>query len=82
MENRKYFIVCDMIGRSRKWRKYHLMKGDPETATGFFEHEADTIKSLLRKVPASETVYRVYLQRTDGKTGMEVIRSPEMPYKA
>jgi hypothetical protein len=50
------------------------MQGNIKTAVGFQLAQAHTIKELVRRVPKSETVYRVYLHRTDGKTGLKIIR--------
>ena len=68
-----YFIVLDEAPIRKSRPKYDLMHGDPDTASGFFRASATTMKALLRHVPVGETVYRVYLARTDGKTGKKVI---------
>jgi len=70
-----YFVVLDLAPvKGSPTPKYDLMYGNPDTATGYLEMSGKTIKSLLRMVPMDEPVYRVYLQRTDGKTGKKQIR--------
>lgn len=70
-----YFIVLDEARvKGSSTPKYDLMFGCPDEAIGSFQKSSKTIKSLLQKVPTGETVYRTFLQRTDGKTGKKVLR--------
>lgn len=70
-----YFIVLDEAPvKGSPTPKYDLMQGDPDDATGFHRASGRTIRGLLAKVPAGEPAYRVYLSRTDGKTGSKRIR--------
>lgn len=41
---------------------------------GYKVAEGRSIKSLLAKVPKGEKVYRIYLQRTDGKEGSKELK--------
>jgi hypothetical protein len=70
-----YYIVLDEAPiKHHSTPLYSLMQGNIKTAVGFQLAQAHTIKELVRRVPKSETVYRVYLHRTDGKTGLKIIR--------
>jgi hypothetical protein len=76
-----YYIVLDEAPiKGHPTPKYDLMFGDIEKTTGYrvrdkFNNDASsrTIKTLLYLVPKSEKVYRVYLRRTDGKTGHKLL---------
>jgi hypothetical protein len=78
----QYFIILDEAPIKRHPTPvYRLMHGNIKTAVGYSvmnRHNepvrATTIKSLLASVPKNESVYRVYLHRTDGKTGYKLIR--------
>jgi hypothetical protein len=77
-----YFIVLDEAPiKGSPTPKYELMFGNIKTAVGF--HVTDrrnndiygkTMKELLHHVPKGFDVYRVYIHRTDGKTGYKLIR--------
>ena len=68
---REYYIVLDSAPPSPV---YALMIGDKETAIGTEWKQGKTIKELLRRVPKDTACFRVYLQRTDGKTGYKRIK--------
>jgi hypothetical protein len=77
-----FFIVLDEAPIKRHPTPvYRLMYGNIKTAVGYSvtnRHNeparATTIKKLLAIVPETKNVYRVYLHRTDGKTGYKLIR--------
>lgn len=70
-----YFIVLDSVRHNGNSPKYDLCFGNPDDAIGVDRGSARTVKALVRKVPAGEKVYRVYLQRTDGREGKkELVR--------
>ena len=74
-----YFIVLDKAKIEGHGPEYHLMFGDPDEAVGTFQAKSPTIKALLA-LPSTtgETVYRTYLQRTDGKTGKKLLRQESL----
>lgn len=65
----QFFIVRDSYPNG-----WELMQGNPETAVGISRATGRTIKGLMARVPEHCPVYRSYLQRTDGRTGMKLIR--------
>lgn len=70
-----YFIVLDeapIEGSPRS--KFDLMRGNPETATGIHIASATSVRKAVNKAPANAPVCRVYLERTDGKTGVVGLR--------
>jgi hypothetical protein len=67
-----YFIVLDAAPST-----YQLCRGTTSDAIGVTLAEGRTIKSLVAQVQPQHDVYRVYLARTDGKTGAKLIRKGE-----
>jgi hypothetical protein len=76
-----YFIVLDEAPiKKHPTPKYTLHFGNINTAVGVNvrdrhnnDAESRTITALLYLVPKTDKVYRVYLWRTDGKTGYKLI---------
>ena len=53
-----------------------LLVGDTDTACGLpIAYPMKTQKACVDAAPAGVPVWRVYLKRTDGKTGKRLIRS-------
>lgn len=70
-----HFIVLDEAPiKGSPTPKYQLLYGDPSEAVGGDRGYATTISALLRRVPVGEKVWRVFLQRTDGKTGGRLLK--------
>lgn len=70
-----YFIILDQAPIRRSKPVYQLCYGNYETATGYTIAESHTIKALVAKVKPIESVYRTYLQRTDGRVGFKLLRA-------
>lgn len=74
-EPQEYYVVLDEAPiKGSPTPLYVLMQGSLEDAIGLSRGSATTIRELVRQVPEDRDVYRVFLQRTDGKTGHELIR--------
>lgn len=70
-----YFIILDKApvkGETLAW--YQCYFGNAYAALGTLQCQGRTIRGLLEQIPAGEAVYRVFLKRTDGKTGKKLLR--------
>ena len=77
-----YFIIMDEAPIRQSRPAYQLCYGTIETATGYTIAAHHTIKALVAKVKPIEDVYRVYLQRTEGREGSKLIRKGEKNHEA
>ncbi len=70
-----YFIVLDEAPiKGSPTPKYDLLFGNPDTVIGCMQATGRTIKELIKKLTKEELCYRVYLNRTDGKTGKKRLK--------